>query len=96
MDYIAFMHRNEQTPSGNEEWENFFELAKASGLFRGRSAIGKRIVVGKQDVPDTTINIGGYMRFEADTFEELNNLLQHHPGVKHGGAVEVCELPRTS
>ena len=95
MDYIAFMHRNEQTPSDKEEWDHFFELAKESGLFRGGSAIGKRSIVGKEGVPDTTINIGGFMRFESQTLEELNKLLQHHPGVKHGGTVEVCELPRT-
>jgi len=95
MDYIAFMHRNEQTPSGKEEWDHFFEIAKASGLFRGGSAIGDRSVVGNQDVPNTTINIGGFMRFESETLEALNTLLQHHPGVKHGGSVEVCELPKT-
>lgn len=96
MEYIAFIHRNEQTSSSEEEWARFIALAKESGLFRGGSVIGGRSVVGKKDVPDTTAYIAGYMRFESDSLEALEKLLAHHPEVVHGGSVELCELPKTS
>ena len=95
MEYITFMHNNVDTEPTEVEWDQFFDLAKKSGLFHGGSALGKRSTIGKKEVPDSTNKLGGYMRFDADTLDELTALLEHHPIVTHGGTVEICELPKT-
>ena len=98
MEYITFMHKNKKpgaTGGTAEDWDRFFEVAKESGLFRGGSAIGKRTTIGNNEVPDTTESIGGYMRFDADSMDELTALLKQHPTVVHGGTVEICEMPKS-
>lgn len=94
MDYIAFMHGNGDSRPTPEQWDAFLKLAHESGLFRGGSAIGKRQTVGSKPVPDSTQHIRGYMRFAADSFDQLAKLLNQHPVVVNGGTVEVCELPK--
>ena len=94
MEYIAFMHRNTDTASTKEEWDRFFDLARMSGLFQGGSAIGKRSTIGDKGVPDVTNHVGGYMRFDSETPDELNELLRKHPTVLHGGRIEICEMPK--
>ena len=95
MEYITFMHGNSDTSTSKDEWSKFFELANQSGLFRGGSAIGKRTIVGQKNVPDTTEHVKGYMRFDADSKDDLIQLLRKHPVAMHGGTIEVCELPKT-
>ena len=95
MEYITFMHNNVDTEPTKEEWDRFFALARESGLFRGGSAVGKRSIVGKKEVPDITYHIGGYMRFDAATLNEVAKLLEHHPIVLHGGTVEICQLSKS-
>ena len=95
MEYITFMHNNRDTLPSEREWEDFFVKAKESGMFQGGSAIGRRSIVGSKQVPDSTINIVGYMKFESTSLDLLEELLSHHPVVKHGGTIEVCELPKT-
>lgn len=98
MEYITFMHGNKDpgaTSGTEEEWDQFIDLAKGSGLFRGGSAIGKRTTIGNNEVSDITGNIGGYMRFDAETPDELTELLKQHPTVVHGGTVEIFEMPKS-
>jgi hypothetical protein len=95
MEYIAFIHGNGDTTPSRDEWDHFVAVASRSGLFRGGSAIGKRSTIGAKDVPDTTQHVGGYMRFDADSLGDLNDLLTQHPVVVHGGTIEICELPKT-
>lgn len=95
MEYIVFMHRNEETPPCKEDWDYFFAMAERSGLFQGGSAIGKRFVVGREGAPDAAIHICRFMRFESENLSELNKLLEQHPVVKNGGSVEVFDLPKT-
>ena len=95
MEYITFMHGKKASGATAEEWDRFFDLAKKSGLFRGGSAIGQRFTIGEKEVPDITDNVGGYMRFDAESLDELTDLLKQHPTVVHGGTVEVCEMPKT-
>jgi hypothetical protein len=82
-------------PTRREDWNQFFALARSSGLFQGGSEIGKRIRLGSKEVSDTTKNVAGYMRFESEDFEALKNLLIEHPVLKSGGTLELCELPET-
>jgi hypothetical protein len=98
MEYITFMHKNKDsgaTGGTEDEWDRFLEVAKESGLFRGGSAIGQRTTIGNIEVPDITENVGGYMRFDAASTDELTALLKQHPTVVHGGTVEICEMPKS-
>ena len=79
MQYITFMHNNVKSQPSDKDWQHFFEIANQSGLFRGGSAIGKRTTIGKDGVPDITSHIGGYMRFDAESLDELIELLNQHP-----------------
>lgn len=83
------------SPASDEEWERFIMQAKASGMFSGGSAVGAREIVGDAAVAHSTGHIVGYMRFDTDDKPKLLALLQQHPVVRHGGAVELCELPRS-
>ena len=93
MEYILFIHNNTDTPTKDEDWSHFFNLAKSSGLFWGGSEIGAQIQLGRKEVADTTKSVVGYMRFETDDIEVLKILLNEHPVFKSGGTLELCELP---
>lgn len=94
MEYITFMHGNSDGKATEQEWNTFFELAGDSGLFRGGSAMGKRWTIGK-DADVASDGLAGYMRFDADSVDNLVALLNKHPTVLHGGTIEICELPKT-
>ena len=93
MEYITFMHRNTESEATAGEWNDFLSEARASGIFRGGSAIGTRFYVGVEGAPDTTSVINGFMRFETADIKRLTDLLRKHPTVVHGGTIEICELP---
>ena len=95
MDYITFMHGNSDTDASKESWDEFFRIARESGFFRGGSAMGTRTTLGDKAVPDISEHVGGYMKFETDTLDELKSLLSHHPTYLSGGTIEICELPKT-
>ena len=95
MEYIAFMHKNTDSVATSEEWERFLALARDSGLFQGGSEVGERTVLGEKAVADTSASVGGYMRFETSSINELNELLRKHPTIIHGGTIEICELPKS-
>ena len=49
----------------------------------------------EKKVPSITDTVGGYMRFDADTLQEVLVRLDSQPVVINGGTVEVCEMPKT-
>ena len=94
MQYITFMHANTEVQGSEEEWNEFFARAQASGLFSGGSAMGKRWTVGK--TADTrSDSLAGYMRFDAENIEDLLELLEAHPIIRGGGTIEICEMPKS-
>lgn len=95
MQYIALIHKNTDSMPTIDEWNRFFDAAKATGMFKGGSEIGSRYTVGQKKVPDITKNVGGYMRFDSDDLERLQALLEDHPVTKHGETVELCEMPES-
>lgn len=95
MQYIALIHRNTESMPTADEWGRFFDAAKATGMFKGGSEIGCRYLVGKKAVPDITESVGGYMRFDSDDLERLKALLKDHPVARHGGTIELCEMPKS-
>lgn len=95
MQYLALIHDNTDTTPTSAEWETFCEEAARTGLFKGGSAIGSRLSVGTKVVPDTSLNIGGFMRFDTEDPGQLMELLEKHPAVRHGGTIELFTMPRT-
>ena len=41
-------------------------------------------------------SIVGFMRFDAENLSDLKKLLESHPVIKHGGTIEVREMPLTT
>ncbi len=95
MQNIALIHKHTETPPTAEEWELFFDVAKATAMFKGGSEIGARQTIGRRMVPDTGSSVGGYLRFDTDDPGRLNALLQDHPVIKHGGTIELFEMPKS-
>ena len=94
-EYILLIQGNTQTATTDDEWEQFFAAARASGAFRGGSEIGRRQRIGDAAAARPSDHIVGYMRFDTDDKPRLLELLQKHPVVRHGGTVELCELPKS-
>jgi hypothetical protein len=95
MEYIALVHKNTDSLPTAEEWRCFFDAANETGMFRGGSEIGSRRAVGSKEVSDTTLNIGGYMRFDSEDVNPVLELLNKHPVIRHGGTIELCEMPKS-
>ncbi len=95
MQYIALIHKNGDSTPTAAEWDHFIKVATETGIFKGGSAIGARLGIGKKDVVDTTEHVGGYMRFDTDNPHQLHELLKDHPVIRNGGTIELCEMPTT-
>jgi hypothetical protein len=93
--YILLIQGNAKCRATPAEWDHFLAVAKASGMFYGGSEIGNREVLGDAQTARPTRHITGYMRFDTEDKGKLLELLQSHPVVRHGGAVELCELPKS-
>jgi len=93
--YLLLIQNNATSVTTPAAWDRFFAAAEASGLFKGGSALGERVVIGDPQSAQSTKHIGGFMRFDTDNRAKLLELLQLHPVVLHGGSVELCEMPRT-
>lgn len=95
MQYLILIHKSSTATPSNEEWNEFFVAAKASGMFLGGSEIRKCAVMGATPTLESADTIAGFMRFDSDDQEALLEFLQRHPVVKLGGTIEVCEMPRS-
>lgn len=93
--YILLIQGHLKSDPAPEEWEAFFAAAQQSGLFKGGSAIGKRMIVGDAGSVKPTDHIVGFMRFDSDDKQKILDLLGKHPVVIHGGSVELCEMPKS-
>lgn len=96
MQYIALIHTNADASPSDGDWQRFFESANSSGMFKGGSEIGTRRLLGAKAVADTTGTVGGFMRFDSSSVEEVLTLLEQHPVILHGGSIELCEMPESS
>lgn len=93
MQYLLLIHRDSGSGIPAREWEAFFEQARESGLFQGGSELGERWLLGAGSPGATSDHLAGFMRFDAEDRGSLLELLQAHPVVRHGGTVELCEMP---
>jgi len=94
MEYILLIHNNVDTPTKEEEWEQFFTAAQQSGIFAGGSEIANSVPIGSKPVPPITASIAGFMRFDSDDVNKVHALLKLHPIYLHGGTLELCEMPK--
>ena len=73
------------------DWESYIEKLIETGKFRGGSAFGNGRCLNQANNDDKCIATG-YMRFEADSIDEIQKLLIGNPTYEAGGAVEIHEL----
>ena len=85
-DYVMLMMGSESMG----DWDAYIEKLIVSGKFRGGSSLGHGISAAK-DQSDGGSEVTGYMRFSADTIEEVRNLLSGNPLYEAGGRVEILE-----
>lgn len=96
MEYIVFIHNNTDTATSDAMWNEFFATATASGLFQGGSEIRWLKHMETKPTEPASTNLGGFMRFVADSEQELWALLEQHPVYRCGGTLEICEMPKSS
>jgi hypothetical protein len=85
-DYVMLMMGSESAG----DWEIYLEKLIASGKFRGGSSLGHGVSMAKGQ-GDEASEVTGYMRFEADSIEEVRALLSGNPLYEAGGRVEILE-----
>lgn len=91
--YLLLIHGNLKTQATPEEWNTFFTAAQQSGLFKGGSELGDRVIIGDTKSAKPSDHLVGFMRFEGEDRQAILDLLQQHPVIAHGGSVELCEMP---
>lgn len=94
MEYILFIHKNADHPPTDEQWADFFGAANQSGIFNGGSEISPGVQIGTKEIVAATKSVVGYMRFETDDLDKLNQLLELHPIRIQGGTLVLCETPK--
>ena len=94
MEYILFIHNNNDVITTEDQWNSFFIEAKKSGVFQDGSEISNQYQVGKKEVKKITDSIGGFMRFESENKNKILSLLEKHPVFIQGGTLELCEMPK--
>ena len=93
MQYIVMIQNNAVSQASPEDWSVFFDKATASAMFKGGSEMLRVAGLGNPAGVDTSAILGGFMRFDTDSIEALRTLLLDHPVVKHGGSLEIYEMP---
>ncbi len=72
------------------DWGAYIDRLIASGKFLGGSSLGNGVSVTKGgDDPKCTVT--GYMRFSAQSLEEVRRLVEGNPLYEAGGRVELLE-----
>ncbi|MGH1485598.1 MAG: hypothetical protein ACRBCI_05205 [Cellvibrionaceae bacterium] len=95
MEYILFIHNNNDIKTESSQWDEFFEEANKSDMFLGGSEITYLCQLGKEKIKRASDNVGGFMRFETGTKDALLDLLTRHPVYLAGGTLELCEMPKS-
>ena len=72
-----------------------FSLRPGKAAILKAAALSGKDMQSEKKVPSITDTVGGYMRFDADTLQEVLVRLDSQPVVINGGTVEVCEMPKT-
>ena len=73
------------------DWAQYIDSLTKTELFRGGSALGAGFCM-IQTSQHTECTVSGFMRFEADSIEQILALIHGNPVYEAGGEVEVLEL----
>jgi hypothetical protein len=93
-EYIFLMH--DDAVADEMAWGPYVERLQQGGFFQGGSAIGEGICVRKNGtLPEITAHLSGFIRVNAESFDQAKSLLAGNPLFEAGGTVEIRELPRT-
>jgi hypothetical protein len=93
-EYIFFMH--DDAIDDDNAWGPYLDKLKQGGFLEGGSAIGHGLCARKSgELPSVTAHLTGYIRVNADSFDQAKSLLIGNPTFEAGGTVEIRELPRT-
>ena len=68
------------------DWDDYIEKLVSSGKFRGGSSLGNGVSVAKGKV-DGGCEVTGYMRFSAESIEEVQELITGNPLYEAGGSL---------
>ena len=75
------------------DWDDYIEKLVSSGKFRGGSSLGNGVSVAKGKV-DGVCEVTGYMRFSAESIEEVQELITGNPLYEACGSIELLgEIP---
>jgi hypothetical protein len=77
-------------PASAGDWDAYIESLVESGCFRGGSALGNGVAVSKGK-EDDECRVTGYMRFSAESIDEVRRLLAGNPLYEAGGSIELLE-----
>jgi hypothetical protein len=98
IDFILLMHNDSARPandSDDDPWGPYIERLKGLGRFRGGSAVGGGVCVNKAGTRvEVSAHIGGFITVQAESLEQVRELLDGNPVFEAGGTVEIRELPR--
>ena len=78
----------------NADWNAYIDRLQKTGVFRGGSALGHGLCAHKHDSHRSCI-VTGFMRFEADSIQQIQALVPGNPVYESGGEVELLELIET-
>ena len=85
-DYVMVM----MGPESDGDWDAYIEKLISSGKFRGGSSLGNGVSMTR-DNADAECVITGFMRFTAESLEEVKALVAGNPLYEAGGRIEVLE-----
>ena len=85
-DYVMVM----MGPASKGDWDTYIEKLIASGKFRGGSSLGSGVSLHRGKA-DGECMITGFMRFSAESLEEVKALVAGNPLYEAGGRIEVLE-----
>lgn len=90
-EFVMIMKGRNLGTNASAGWESYIEILIGTGKFRGGSAFGNgRCLSLGSSVAECLAT--GFMRFEADSIEEIETLVEENPVYKAGGEVEIHEL----
>ena len=81
--------------SSADDWAAYIEKLVASGKFRGGSSLGNGFTIKKGEDARDGGTVGGFMRFEAESIDEVRALLDGNPAYESGAEIEIHELVKS-
>ena len=85
-DYVMVMMGS----ASSGDWDAYVESLIESGKFRGGSSLANGISVSKGQA-DGDCRVTGYLRFSADSIDEVRQLIVGNPLHEAGGCIELLE-----